>query len=108
DVLAEGTHRAERVGIDAVEAGEAPDRDRGQHDDREALAAEVAARQHGAQLVLAAPQEFFEIGWRRARRLRPRAPRALAPSGSPGSAALIAPRHRLSPRCAAPRPPRLS
>ena len=69
------------------------------------LAAEIAARQHGAQLVLAAPQQFFEIGRRRAGRLRPRAPRALARPAprSPGPAALIAPRHGLSPRCAGAR-----
>ena len=48
----------------------------------EPFAAEIAARQYVAQLVLAAPQEFLEIGRRRSRLLRPRAPRTLAPSPS--------------------------
>jgi len=70
---------------------------------REAFTAETAAGQHAAQAVLAAAQEFFEVGRGRTRWLRSRAPRAFTPSaGSPGSAALIAPWHRLSPRCAGP------
>jgi hypothetical protein len=36
----------------------------GQYDQAEALAAEAAARQHRAQLVLAAAQKLFEIGRR--------------------------------------------
>ncbi len=79
-VLAEAQHHAELVRIDPEEAGEAPDRQRRQHDQGEPLAAEAAAGQHGPQLVLAAAQELFKIGWRRARLLRPRAPRALAPT----------------------------
>ena len=70
-------------------------RSRAEHDQREAAAAEIAARQHAAQLVLAAPQQLLEVGRRRAGRLRPRAPRALAAARSPGPAALIAPWHEM-------------
>src|SRR5262249_43754467 len=56
----------------------------------------MATRQHGAQLVLAAAQQFFQIGRARAAtgRLRPRAPWALAATArTPRAPALIAPRH---------------
>ncbi len=94
--LAEAQHDAEFVRLDAEETGEAPQRDRRQRQQREALAAEIAARQHAAQFVLAAAQDFLEIRrCRAARRLRSgtpgafaaRAPRTAAP------AALIAPWH---------------
>jgi hypothetical protein len=104
-VFAEAQHHAELVGIDAEKAGKAPDRDRGEHNQAQALAAETTARQHGAQPILAAAQKFLEV-WRcRAGRLLARAPRAFASSRSPGAAALIAPRHRLSPRWAGQAPP---
>ncbi len=74
---AEAQHHAELVGLDAEEAGKQPDGDRGQHDEGKPLAAEAAARQHRAQLVLAAAQKFLEIGRRRARWLLARAPGAL-------------------------------
>ena len=70
--FAEAQHDAEFVGLDAEEAGKAPQRDRGQRDQRDAAAAEIA-RQQAAQPVLAAAQEFFEIG-------RLRAPAVAAPS----------------------------
>src|SRR5262249_22186007 len=101
---AEPQHHAELVGLDAEEAGKQPDGDRGQHDQAEPLATEAAARQHRAQLVLATAQKLLEVGGRRARRLLPRAPRALTSAArSPRPAALIAPRHRLSPRCIGPK-----
>src|SRR5271166_1510409 len=97
DVFAETQHHAELVGLNAEEAGQSPDGNRGKHDQCEPLAAEIPARQHVAQLVLAAAQKLLEIG-----RCRSGLLRALAStsSRSPGPAALIAPRHRLSPRYA--------
>ena len=74
DELAEPQHDAELVGLDAEEAGKAPEHDRRQRDQRDAAAAEIAGQQ-AAQPVLAPAQEFLEIGrLRPARRLRPRAP----------------------------------
>ena len=61
----------------------------------DAAAAEIAARQHGAQLVLAAAQQFLEIGRRRARRRGTRAPRPLGTRTPGTAAALIAPRHHM-------------
>src|SRR5260370_21118991 len=86
-VLAEAKHHAELIGVHPEESGKSPDGDRGENDQADPFAAEVTARQHGAQLVLAAAQKLFEIGRRWV--LAPRAPR---------SAALIAPRHRITPR----------
>src|SRR5260370_24275065 len=86
-VLAEAKHHAELIGVHPEESGKSPDGDRGEKDRADPFGAEVTARQHGAQLVLAAAQKLFEIGRRWV--LAPRAPR---------SAALIAPRHRMSPR----------
>ena len=85
DELAEAQHHAEFVGLDAEEAGQAPQRDERQRDQRDAAAAEIA-RQQAAQLVLAAAQEFFEIG--RLRPLRccgpePHGPRDPEPHGPP-------------------------
>src|SRR5262249_27846630 len=90
-VFAETQHHAELVRIDAEEARKSPDGDCGKRQQDEASAAEIPTRQYVAQLVLAAPQDPFEIGQCRSRLLRPR---------SPGSAALIARRHQLSPRYA--------
>ncbi len=74
--LAEPQHHAQFVRLDAEEAGKAPQHHGGERDQREAAAAEIA-RQHGAQLVLAPAQQFFEIGRARPRRLWPGAPRPL-------------------------------
>ena len=68
--LAEAQHHAELIGLDAEEAGKSPQRDGNERNKRDAAAAEIA-RHQGAQLVLAAAQEFFEIG-------RPRPARAIA------------------------------
>src|SRR2546429_441449 len=78
------------IWVDAEDAGKAPDRDGGKHDQAQPFAAETSAGQNGAQLVLTAPQELLEVGRCRSR----------SPSRSPGSAALIARRHQLSPRYA--------
>src|SRR5664279_5088869 len=69
--LAETENDAEFVRFDPEEAGETPERDRRQREHRETLAAEIAARQHAAQFVLAAAQDFLEIRrLRSTRRLR--------------------------------------
>src|SRR4029450_11533140 len=94
--FAEAQHHATFVRLDAEEAREQPDRDCGQYDQAEALAAEAAARQHRAQLVLAATQKLFEIGRRRTGRRRPRAPGTLASACPPRPAAPIAPPERLA------------
>src|SRR5262249_50921985 len=94
---AEPQHDAVFVGVDAINAPGKPGQDRRAKNQDDPLAAQIAAGQHGAQLVLAAPQKLFEIGRRRAaRRLRPRAPWAFAAATrSPRAAALIAPRHSI-------------
>src|SRR5262249_47743660 len=98
DLRAETEHYAILVGIHAIETGCQPDQDSREDNQDDALATKVPARQHRAKPVLAAPQEFFEIGrggaagWRLAG-----APWALA-AGPPWAAALIAPRHGISPR----------
>ncbi len=65
-VLAEAQHHAELVRLDPEEAGETPQRDGREAEQREALAAEIAARQHAAQFVLAAAEDFLQIRRRRA------------------------------------------
>ena len=92
-VLAEAQHRAELVRLDLEEAREAPHQQRGDHDQQDAAAAEIAARQHAFQLVLAAAQQFLEVGRRRPGRLRSLAPRPLGASRAPRAAALITPWH---------------
>ena len=85
DELAEAQHDAELVGLDAEEAGKAPQRDRHQRDQRDAAAAEIA-RQQAAQPVLAAAQEFFQIGRPRAAGgcgPEPQGPRGPEPHGPP-------------------------
>ena len=57
----EPQHHADLVGLDAVEAGKAPEHERDQDDQGDAAPAEIA-RQHVAQPVLAAAEEFFQIG----------------------------------------------
>ena len=59
--FAEAQHHAELVGFDAEEAGKPPQHDGGERNQRDAAATEIA-RHEAAQLVLAAAQEFFEIG----------------------------------------------
>src|SRR5215208_7332757 len=90
--FAEPQHHPELVRLDAEEAGKSPDQDRGEDDQPDPLAAEIAARHDAAQLVLAAAQQLFQIGRRRGRRLWTRAPWAFS-ARTPGSTALIAPRH---------------
>src|SRR6185312_12035096 len=102
DLLAEAQHDADLVRLDAEEAGDAPQHDGAERDQRKAAAAEIAARQHAPQLVLAPAQQLLEVRRRRTRRLRPGAPRPLASARSPGPAALIAPWHEIPPRRPAP------
>ncbi len=64
-VLAEAQHHAEFVRLDPEEAGKAPQRDRRETEQRETLAAEVAARQHAPQFVLAAAEDFLQVRRRR-------------------------------------------
>ena len=59
--LAEAQHHAELIGLDAEEAGKAPEHDSDQRNQRDAAAAEIAG-QKAAQPVLAPAQKFFEIG----------------------------------------------
>ena len=77
DLLAEAQHDADLVRLDAEEAREAPKDHSDQRNDQEAPVAETAARQHVLQLVLAAAQQFLEVGRGRPGRLRPRTPGAL-------------------------------
>src|SRR6266571_5104764 len=84
DEFAEAEHHAELVRLDAEEAGETPQGDGRQRDQRETATAEIAGQQ-AAQPVLAGAQKFFEVG----RSPRSRPPRA------PG---LVTPRHDLAPR----------
>ena len=73
----EAQHDAALVRLDAEEPGEQPYRNSGQNDQAKSLAAEAAARQYRAQLVLAAAQKLLEIGRRRPRGWLPRAPGTL-------------------------------
>ena len=91
--LAEAQHNAQFVRLDPEKAGKSPKRQHAKRDESEAASAEIAAGQHAPQFVLAAAQDFLEIGRRRPRRLRPGAPRALAAAAPRPSAALIGPRH---------------
>jgi hypothetical protein len=73
-MLAEAQHHAEFFGLHAEEARQAPDRQRADQDQRDAHAAEMAARQQLLHPVLAAAQQVFKV-----RRPRPDRLRALAP-----------------------------
>src|SRR6202040_1942310 len=99
-VLAEAEHDAPLIGLDLEEAGDGPEHEHGERDQHEAFAAEPAG-QHGPELVLAAPQQLLEVGRRRSARLRAGAPRPLG-ARTPGSAALITPRHGISPQARRP------
>ena len=66
-VLAEAQHHAEFFGLHAEEAGQSPDRQCGDEDQRDAHAAEVSSGQHRLQFVLAAAQKILEIGRLRSR-----------------------------------------
>ena len=90
---------AELVGLDTEKTRDAPDGERGERDQDEALGPEIAARQHGSELVLASTQQLFEVRRRRTGRLRSRPPRPLR-SGTPGATALITPWHECPPRSA--------
>src|SRR4029450_12619665 len=82
--------------LHAEESGQSPDRQRADQNQRDAHAAEMAARQELLQLVVAAPQKVLQIGWPRSDRLRTLAPRPLR-TRAPRAAALILPRHINSP-----------
>src|SRR6516164_9486136 len=86
-IFAKAQHHAELVRVDAEKARQSPDGDDREQDQAGAL----AAGQDTAQPLLASSQELLQV-WR----CRPRTPRALAAA----SAALIVPRHQLSPRFA--------
>src|SRR5262245_59439597 len=91
-MLAEAQHHAEFFGLYAEEAREAPDRQRADQDQRDAHAAEMAARQQLLHLVLAAAQQIFKVRRPRPDRLRTLAPRPFR-TRAPGAPALIFPRH---------------
>ena len=76
--LAEAQHHTEFVRLDPEKARKTPERKHAKHHESETASAEIAAGQHAPQFVLAATEDFFEIWRRRARRLRSRAPGALA------------------------------
>src|ERR1043166_2274552 len=95
-VFAEAEHDAALVRLDLEETGDAPNHEHRKGYEHEAFAAKSAG-QHGPVLVLAPPQQLLEIGGRWSARFRAGAPRALG-SRPPGSAALIAPRHGISPQ----------
>src|SRR5262245_26039048 len=92
-MLAEAQHHAKLFGLHAEEAGKAPDRQRADQDQRDAHAAEMAARQQLLHAVLTAAQQVFKV-----RRPRPDRLRALAPwpfrTRAPRASALILPRHQ--------------
>ena len=92
DIFAEAQHDAELFRLHAIEAGHAPDRDRADHDQRNAEPGEIAAGQQLLQPVLTAPQEILEIGRPWADRLRTGAPWSFR-TRTPRAPALILPRH---------------
>src|SRR4029077_9032432 len=92
-MLAEAQHDAEFFGLDAEEAGQAPDRQRADHDQRDPHAAEVTAGQQLLQPVLAAAQEVLKVRRPRPDRLRTGAPWSFR-TRAPGAPALILPRHQ--------------
>jgi hypothetical protein len=61
-VLAKPEDDAEFVRLDPEESGQSPQCDRGNEDQNDAFAAEIAARKHFFEPVLATPQKLFEIG----------------------------------------------
>ena len=81
-LLAEAHHHADLVGLDAEEPGQEPQHDGAEHQHQETAAAQIAARQHGLELVLAAAQQFFEVRRGRPGRLR---------SGAPGAPSILRP-----------------
>src|SRR5262249_57848921 len=91
-VAAEAQHAAELVGLHEVDARADPEHEGDDRDQERAASAEAAARHDGAQLVLAAAQEFLEVGRSGARRLRTRAPGSLG-TRAPRPSALIIPGH---------------
>ena len=91
--LAEAQHNAQLIRLDPEKAGKTPKRDHAKHYESETASAEIAARQHAPQFVLAATQDFLQIGRRRPGRLRPGAPWALATAAPRPPTALIGPRH---------------
>jgi hypothetical protein len=76
-IFAEAQDNAEFFGLHAIETGHAPDRQCADHNQRDADAAEIAARQQLLQPVLGAAQQVLKIGWPRSDRLRAGAPRPL-------------------------------
>ena len=92
--LAEAKHHAELVGLDAKEAGKAPEHHGNERNQSDTAAAEIAG-QEAAQPVLASAQKLLQIGRSRpaSRLLRPRAPRSPGPR-SPGATGLVVPRHQ--------------
>ena len=102
-IAPENQVQADFVGANGVETRRSP-KEHGADCERDhALAAHLAAGHHLTQLVLAAPQQFFEVGRRTASAaatLRTATPRTglLGTPGSPATAAtLIAPRHSVFP-----------
>src|SRR3984893_11806753 len=107
-MLAEAQHHAELFGLDAEKSGQSPDRQRADQNQRDAQAAEIAARQQLLQPVLSAAQKVFKVGRSWPNRLRSRAPWPFR-TRAPGASALILPRHRQSPlRALAGKPARLA
>src|SRR5262249_53006867 len=96
-LLAEAQHNPQLVRLDPEEPRKSPQCKNAKHEEGEAAAAQIAARQHAPQLVLTAAQYFFEIRRGRPRRLRPGTPRSFATRAPRPTAALIGPRHLTSP-----------
>jgi hypothetical protein len=69
-MLAEPQDDAKLIRLDAKETGETPKHDRSESQQRKPLPAQVSTGQDRAQLILAAPQQIFEVGRRRTGRLR--------------------------------------
>src|SRR5262245_869647 len=95
--LAEAQDNAQFVRFDAEKSGKTPEGERTKKNECETASAEIAAGQHAPQSVLPATEDFLQIGWSWAWRLRPGTPRAptTAPPRSSSAAALICPRHRI-------------
>src|SRR6202012_5772848 len=96
DIFVEAQHDALLLGLPAIEAGHAPDRERGKQHQRDAGATEISAGYPLLKPFLRAAQKVFKVGRPRSHRLRSGAPWSFR-TGAPWASALILPRHRQSP-----------
>src|SRR5262249_16600581 len=105
---AEAEDNAQLIRLDPDKPGKSPYADHAKRDKSKTASAEIAAGQHVPQFILAAAEDFFQIGRRRPRRLRSGTPGALATAAPRAAPALIGPRHRIKSPAPAVRPAYLS